>query len=85
MEKKDFFYIGFSSHQGYLVVMKDRNANNCFIYDDAALYQWNSPEIAISDKEYKKATWNQEDPADYATWQEIKDAGWDKYVINKPE
>ncbi len=83
--KKDTFYIGFSTHQGYLTILKDKQTKNLFIYDDSALYQWEDPEVALMDKEYEKATWNQDSPAEPATWDEIKAAGWDKYVINKPE
>ncbi len=86
---KHHFYIGFSNYQGYLNILID-SKGKIIVYDDAGLSQWEKPEQALEDNKdentiYKFAKWDQTPAARPATWDEIKAAGWDKYVINKPE
>ncbi len=90
---KKFFYIGTSKFQGFLQLLTDETTGKLFVFDNGGLYQWEDPEKAFLDNKdisqigegYIYASEQTERPARYSTWEEIKAAGWDKYVINKPQ
>jgi hypothetical protein len=91
MEDK-FYYIGNSQYQGLLSIVKDRLKGNLLISCTEIDSQWDNPTLALEDnqsKYHEKQGYNNVNSAtneliESATWEEIKAAGWDKYVINKP-
>jgi hypothetical protein len=93
MVHKKFFYIGFDDlYQGYLLLLIDTESSKLLVHSDGSWYLWNKPEEALEDtknvtshtQSYKYAFDDRKRKTKYASWDEVVAAGWDKYVINKP-
>lgn len=93
METKEIFEIGSSKYQGLLEVWKNKENSNLFIQCSEIYTQWDAPEDALKDNsasfpqqdKYSRVLGNSYTNIIPATWEEIKAAGWDTYVLNKPE